>query len=497
VGDVLYRMKKVKDVCPECKKKDNSSAVRFVRACTDGHLDEIPWNTAVHNGKNKNCSSDKFNWKSGGSSLSDISVECPVCKCKTDIQQVYNTVKTGKCTARFPEKELPSDTAEDPPYMTTPERDYNCDKKMKVLQRQAIALRSSVTITLLTIPEYDDPISNIIQRYIDVIDPYVNANFNGNIINQSNRLSPEDILIINECIRINGNEKLLRNYKHLLGSNNNFMDFVYEEFESLSSTSVPQRTDNFSISKPICVDENGYIPSMLIYPVEKIRTVTAQVGYSRTPPSDPNTPENTDIHTVSSGASFGEDTTVWYPGFEGKGEGLFITFEKTPFIFSSDNESKKAWQSEYDNRSTSKSSGNPLWLDVAKHPLFVWLHTLSHLLIRALSRNSGYSSASLSDRVYVNHTFESGGILIYTTSPGGDGSMGGLVGMVNQNGLFRTIMNAAIENNIFCSNDPLCSETKKYPAKNNGAACYSCLFTSETSCEHRNMWLDRHIILGD
>ena len=28
-----------------------------------------------------------------------------------------------------------------------------------------------------------------------------------------------------------------------------------------------------------------------------------------------------------------------------------------------------------------------------------------------------------------------------------------------------------------------------------GASCYGCTMNSETSCEHRNMWLDRNILL--
>ena len=35
------------------------------------------------------------------------------------------------------------------------------------------------------------------------------------------------------------------------------------------------------------------------------------------------------------------------------------------------------------------------------HPLFVWWHTLSHSLIRAISNEAGYSSASIRERVYI------------------------------------------------------------------------------------------------
>ena len=96
--------------------------------------------------------------------------------------------------------------------------------------------------------------------------------------------------------------------------------------------------------------------------------------------------------------------------------------------------------------------------------------------------------------MYINRNADNGGILIYTTSPGEDGSLGGLIGAVD---IFEEILKMASERIRLCSNDPLCSEVRKTPERINGAACHSCLLISETSCEHRNMWLDRHIILRD
>jgi len=49
------------DPCPVCGTPEDSSAVRFVAACIDGHLDEVPWDFAVHNGDM--CRQRYFNWK--------------------------------------------------------------------------------------------------------------------------------------------------------------------------------------------------------------------------------------------------------------------------------------------------------------------------------------------------------------------------------------------------------------------------------------------------
>jgi hypothetical protein len=112
-----------------------------------------------------------------------------------------------------------------------------------------------------------------------------------------------------------------------------------------------------------------------------------------------------------------------------------------------------------------------------------------------LSIDSGYSSASIRERVYVEIDpatgNASGGIVLYATQPGGDGSMGGLIALVPQ---FERILEAAARNLNSCSNDPLCAEARISPGRNNGAACYACLLLSETSCEHRNMYLDRNLL---
>lgn len=123
------------------------------------------------------------------------------------------------------------------------------------------------------------------------------------------------------------------------------------------------------------------------------------------------------------------------------------------------------------------------------NPVFVWWHTLSHAIINSLSLYCGYNSNSLKERVYIH---PNGGILIYNTSPGEDCGMGGLSEVVN---IFDVVLENALDNIISCSNDPLCIEENIEMGKVNGAACHNCLLISETSCEHRNMLLDRHFFI--
>ena len=86
------------------------------------------------------------------------------------------------------------------------------------------------------------------------------------------------------------------------------------------------------------------------------------------------------------------------------------------------------------------------------------------------------------------------GVLLYTAQPGGDGTLGGLIALVPQ---FERVLSVALRELDSCSNDPLCGEETFDAGKYNGPACYSCALISETSCEHRNMKLDRRLLLDN
>lgn len=483
-----------REKCPVCDRKDDSSAVRFVAACINGHLDEVDWDYAVHRGGK--CRPPYYLWRAEGSSLSDLVVECPDCGRRTTMKEIYKI--NFRCSGRRPEQEDPRHSYSGP-SVTEPKRPYNCEQSMKVLQRQSTSLRLPVPVTLLTIPEYDSCLANILQR------PEISASIRA-ILNSplkpcesdsdveviiqwirealSSSVSEEAIKEIEKYIETNGLPKFCELFEQLHSEERSFIDFIYEELESLLYG--PRKTKNFSMDSPKEVrSDHAEIPDMKIYPVNILRTVTAQTGFYRLP----YLPENEGMlpKQVSSGVYL--DGAIWYPGFEGLGEGIFITFAQNPPHFS-DYRAYKEWKSSGVKMSFIRN----LWGGIVNEPLFVWLHTLSHALILTLSLHSGYSSASLRERVYINRDATKGGILIYTTSPGEDGSMGGLTGSVK---VFDKILRKSFERLKLCSNDPLCHDVRKTPESVNGSACHSCLLISETSCEHGNMWLDRHVVLGD
>jgi hypothetical protein len=181
----------------------------------------------------------------------------------------------------------------------------------------------------------------------------------------------------------------------------------------------------------------------------------------------------------------GNPRVKWYPGVELFGEGIFIMLDENDgWHFELEGESARRWREAVDSGA---EDGQRF------HPVFVWWHTLSHLLIRSVSLDAGYSSASIRERVYWEAEGERvrGGIILYSTQPGSDGTLGGLIALVPY---FERILERALESSMTCSCDPLCSETRFSRGQHNGAACYGCLLLSETSCENRNMWLDRNVL---
>lgn len=122
------------------------------------------------------------------------------------------------------------------------------------------------------------------------------------------------------------------------------------------------------------------------------------------------------------------------------------------------------------------------------------LHTFSHLLIRELCNISGYSLGSIRERLYMHHdengTLTSAGILLFTSGPSSDGTLGGLVRQGTQS-LTETLIARSLESLNMCSNDPVCYHHIPTTSELNGAACHSCLYLPETSCELGNLFLDR------
>ena len=87
------------------------------------------------------------------------------------------------------------------------------------------------------------------------------------------------------------------------------------------------------------------------------------------------------------------------------------------------------------------------------------------------------------------------GILLYTAAADSDGTLGGLVALGSSSKL-EPIITKALNRAEICSADPLCAEHDASEDRSlHGAACHSCSFIAETSCENNNRYLDRTLVI--
>lgn len=188
--------------------------------------------------------------------------------------------------------------------------------------------------------------------------------------------------------------------------------------------------------------------------------------------------------------------TNWLPALELYGEGLFITFSEAVL---------NKWESQDAAIKRAKELNNRFLAsdyrltELVVSPRFLFLHTLSHMLIKELESQAGYPAASLKERIYCSTQFEKpmAGILIYIAVPDVVGSLGGLAEQAWPQRLLA-LLARVFSKAEWCSFDPVCSEHQgQGPALLNKAACHACALIPEPSCAHGNVLLDRLFVRGD
>ena len=236
--------------------------------------------------------------------------------------------------------------------------------------------------------------------------------------------------------------------------------------------------------------------------VDRIRKANAFIGFTRIDALDRVGDDATRIAPISISGK-----PKWVPATEDRGEGVFIRFdEKVVADWEGAALTSDVWSKHvaaHDRNLARRQSRTAIQIDAANRmppPRYWALHTLSHLLIREMAMSSGYGSASLSERIYAWSATEgrpaAAGILITTTSPDSEGTLGGLVDLARTERLEEVTLDALHRANR-CSSDPICAHRVPRDQEDflHGAACHFCLFLSETSCERANRFLDRRFVL--
>ncbi len=125
---------------------------------------------------------------------------------------------------------------------------------------------------------------------------------------------------------------------------------------------------------------------------------------------------------------------------------------------------------------------------------------MAHALITEIALDCGYPASSLKERIYAFPASSGSparyGILIYTAATGAQGTLGGLVARGDH---IAGTTDRALDRLSLCSNDPVCADHSPGDAVDArsllGAACHGCLLIAETSCERRNNFLDRALLI--
>jgi hypothetical protein len=185
------------------------------------------------------------------------------------------------------------------------------------------------------------------------------------------------------------------------------------------------------------------------------------------------------------------------PAVEQRGEGIFLQLREAAVArwaaAVAEHERLAALRGAYQQWAADRDQTANPGFPIAR---FLLIHTLSHMLIRQVALECGYSSASLRERIYIGSPdAPTAGVLLSTAASDSEGTLGGLVALGHRRYLER-LLGQAFDDAQRCSSDPLCAEhVPIYPSATlHAAACHACLFASETSCEAGNRWLDRAVL---
>lgn len=224
-----------------------------------------------------------------------------------------------------------------------------------------------------------------------------------------------------------------------------------------------------------------------IIKIHRLREVRVLTGFTRLEAPEPEVNEQS--HIVKLKCSSGEK---WLPAVEINGEGVFIELNKEKINQWMQIETVKSRSDKYEECYAAYCQKKGWENFKPRNAEYVLLHTLSHMLIKEMSMQSGYSSSALHERIYSSENMC--GILIYTGAADKEGSLGGLVELGGMN-KFLPLLKGALENGLTCTTDPECFMKNPTSERLNGAACHSCTMISETACENGNRLLDRALVV--
>lgn len=466
----------------EDRKKHPVVPVRFVRACRKGHIGDINWYYFVHAG-NEPCRRQLWVDETGTSGdISEIRIRCECGKWRAMGEAAQaNRQALGVCDGYRP-------------WLGPAFKKERCVESNRLLVRTASNAYFPRVMSVISLPDRHETLVKAVNQvwdYIEFID------------------SPDDLkllrkkALINEALKEFSDEEVLQEVLARKGfsADSPMMSVKQAEAEVLSSctkevgSDKPDGTFYARIwprprwEKPQTLAWTDPLDKVVL--VQRLREVVALVGFTRFEAATPGVDGELELGAQVA-ALAGE--VSWLPAVENRGEGVFLGFkadvlqawEKKPAVIARYRQLKAGfacWQAEH-----------PKVKRVFPVATYIMLHSLSHLLITALSLECGYPASSIRERVYA---VPGGyGILLFTGTSDAEGTMGGLVEAGKH---IDRHLRAALDLGGLCSNDPVCAQhDPSNPHEHRflqAAACHGCLLIAETSCEQFNDFLDRALVV--
>ena len=472
-------------------KRTEVTPIRFVGACERGHIQDIDWRWVVHGAK----ACQEPMWLEERGTSADPADTFVVCDCGVDplsLQQAFAPGRLGKCLGARPW--LGREAQED------------CDNHLRLLTRTATNTYFPQVVTVISLPSAEDELGQLLATNADELKEVDSVNdvaqairFNSKLREALRGWTPDQVF---------GRLQLLRSLAQADAS----IPPKYAEFDILASgdavigeNRLDARLFAETLLRAAWEADVGIDLSFIqnLVAVHRLREVMCLYGFTRfeaAPTSSDGDLE--DIRLAVDGAPVGLNTD-WLPAVEQFGEGIFIHVNPDAIA---------DWlrRQSVQQRLDALAGGHKTWSSVKygarapDHPgaAYVLLHSLSHALISEIALDCGYPASSLKERVYAltdpndRHRATRCGILIYTATTGSLGTLGGLVATTER---FSHILAAALRRLQICSNDPVCADhdpsNRTDDRALHGAACHGCLLIAETSCEMRNVFLDRALLV--
>lgn len=446
---------------------------RFLVACEAGHLDEFPYVEFVHRGVT--CAGPKLVMSDSSSTLGPrVQVKCAECGKSRSIQEaagVEGWRSLPSCRGRHPHLQ----------------RFEDCGARLRLMVLGSSSLWFSVTASALHLPQ-DRTVADVVAENWDVLESQSGPQVVQILVDAMDQLrSLRGVPIQDVWAAIEARRATKASDDPDVGPASGLLD---AEWDLLSRPTTDRQDDDFR-AEPVAVPP-GYgqlIDQVVCLP--RLREVRALLGFTRLGAPARRSVELPAMLPLSAGAP------QWVPAVEQRGEGLFLelredimtSWETTVADHPHIQALRRAYQRWNTNRNLSADAEFPI-------PRYLLIHTLSHLLIREISLECGYSSASLKERIYIGEPGRRyAGLLLSTAASDSEGTLGGLVALGQPSHLGR-LLRQALETAERCSTDPLCVEHVPDETSDSlhAAACHACLFASETTCEANNRWLSRAVI---